>query len=238
MSTTLGFRPLYQQVYDLMVTKISDGEYRPGEMLPSEQQLAGQLKVSQGTVRKALDTMTSENILERRQGKGTFVSEQTPERSTLRFFGFSRPDGTPLTPQNGEESIRKRKGTAKELRQLDTDGSEDVYEISRTRLIENKPAIIDKIVVSAKPFQGLQEQGKIGTALYTLFQEKYGIHVISTNDEISAIVASKADAKKISVEVGAPLLMIQRSTFDIHKKCVEFRITKVNTQGIIYTARI
>ncbi len=238
MATTLGFRPLYQQVYDLIVSQISDGEYRPGEMLPSEQQLANQLKVSQGTVRKALDTMTSEKILERRQGKGTFVATQTSERSTLRFFGFSDPDGTAIMPQNGEESIKRRKGTAKELLQLDTGGSQDVYEIARTRLIKNKPAIIDKIVVSAKSFQGLTKRSPINTALYTLYQEKYGIHVISTSDEISAIIASKSDAKKIGIEVGAPLLMIQRRTFDIHKKCVEYRTTKVNTQGIIYTARI
>jgi len=238
MESPLGFRPLYQQVYDLMVKQIADGIYRPGEMLPSEQQLARKLHVSQGTVRKALDTLTNEKILERRQGKGTFVTEQTAERSVLRFFGFSRPDGKPLTPVSGEESILKRKGTARELAHLDNGDSDQVYEIARIRLIEDKPTIIDKIVVCAAEFEGLDKHTPIETALYTLFQETYGVHVISTNDEISAATATKADAKKLGVEPGSPLLVIQRSTFDIHKRCVEYRTTRVNTQGIIYSARL
>lgn len=238
MESTLGFRPLYQQVYDLIVSQISDGTYRPGEMLPSEQQLAKQLSVSQGTVRKALDALTSEKILGRRQGKGTFVTEQTPERSMLRFFGFSRPDGQPLSPKTSEESIKRRKATARELRHLDNGTSDEVYEIARVRMIENKPMIIEKIVVCAHMFKDLDEKSPIDTALYTLFQEKYGVHVISTNDEISATVATKTDARKIDVETGSPLLMIQRSTFDIHKKCIEYRTTKVNTKGIIYSARL
>lgn len=238
MESTLGFRPLYQQVYDLIVKQISDGTYRPGEMLPSEQQLAKQLKVSQGTVRKALDVLTSEKILGRRQGKGTFVTEQTPERSMLRFFGFSKPNGEPLSPVTGEEVIKKRKGTVKELRHLDNGTSDEVYEIGRVRLIEGKPMIIEKIVVCANMFSGLDKLSSINSALYALFQEKYGVHVISTNDEISAAVATKTDARKIGVEVGSPLLVIQRSTFDIHKKCIEFRITKVNTKGIIYSAQL
>lgn len=238
MESTLGFRPLYQQVYDLIVKQISDGTYRPGQMLPSEQQLAKQLNVSQGTVRKALDALTAEKILGRQQGKGTFVTEQTPERSMLRFFGFSKPDGQPLSPVNGEQAIKKRKGTAKELRHLDNGDSDQVYEIARTRLIDGKPMILEKIVVCARSFEGLSELSTIDTALYTLFQEKYGVHVISTNDEISAAVATKTDAKKLGVEEGSPLLVIQRCTFDIHKKCVEFRLTKVNTKGIIYSARL
>lgn len=238
MDSTLGFRPLYQQVYDLIVKQISDGTYKPGEMLPSEQQLAKQLSVSQGTVRKALDALTAEKILGRQQGKGTFVTQQTPERSMLRFFGFSKPDGQPLSPVTGEEVIKRRKGTAKELRHLDNGDSEEVYEISRVRLIENKPMIFEKIAVCARFFEGLSEMSPINTTLYTLFQEKYGVHVISTNDEIAATVATKTDAKKLGVEQGTPLLAIQRCTFDIHKKCIEFRTTKVNTKGIIYSARL
>jgi len=98
--------------------------------------------------------------------------------------------------------------------------------------------IIDEIIVSEDVFPDIDKLGKVGSALYTLYQEKYGIHVISTNDEIYATVATEADSEKIGVEVGSPLLVIQRSTFDIHKKCVEYRTTKVNTQGIIYSASI
>lgn len=237
MEATVGFRPLYQQVYDLIIKKISDGTYVPGEMLPSEQQLAKQLNVSQGTVRKALDAMTAEKILERRQGKGTFVSSQTPERSALRFFGFSKPDGQELRPENDEETIKRRKGTARELDHLDN-SSDEIYEIARVRSIEGKPTIIEKIVICADIFDGIQDFSPINTELYSLYQKSFGVHVISTNDEISAVNASKTDAKKLGVDVGAPLLNIQRSTFDIHKRCIEYRSTRVDTRGIIYSATL
>ncbi|MFO0452679.1 MAG: GntR family transcriptional regulator [Pseudomonadota bacterium] len=62
------YRPLYRQVYDSLVRQIAEGAWRPGEALPSEQALAARLGVSQGTVRKALDTLAVEKLIERRQG--------------------------------------------------------------------------------------------------------------------------------------------------------------------------
>ena len=69
-----NYRPLYDQIKVLLTQSLIGGEWRPGEMIPSEIDLAGRYKVSQGTVRKAIDSLASENILIRRQGKGTFVT--------------------------------------------------------------------------------------------------------------------------------------------------------------------
>ena len=85
MNETPGYRPLYRQVYDILVRKIAEGAWKPGEMLPSEQALARELGVSHGTVRKVLDALTAENLLLRRQGKGTFVAEHNQDRALFRF---------------------------------------------------------------------------------------------------------------------------------------------------------
>jgi GntR family transcriptional regulator len=78
---TPSFSPLYQQIKGLIVRSLQGGEWRPGEAIPSEIELAARYKVSQGTVRKAIDELSAENLLVRRQGKGTFVDTSALQRS-------------------------------------------------------------------------------------------------------------------------------------------------------------
>ena len=86
-----SFSPLYQQIKSLLVRSLQAGEWRPGEAIPSEVELAARFKVSQGTVRKAIDELASENLLVRRQGKGTFVATHAEERVQYRFLRLT-PD--------------------------------------------------------------------------------------------------------------------------------------------------
>ena len=69
-----SFRPLYEQIKILLTQSLIAGEWRPGESIPSEIELASRFRVSQGTVRKAIDELAADNILVRRQGTGTFVA--------------------------------------------------------------------------------------------------------------------------------------------------------------------
>ena len=110
MTSIPDFQPLYKQVYAVFVRRISEGAWRPGQALPSEQALARELGVSQGTVRKAMDTLAGENLILRRQGKGSFVAEHTQEHALFRFFRLARPTpiGERVTPQLGEEKVGSR----------------------------------------------------------------------------------------------------------------------------------
>src|SRR5919202_6832930 len=93
----LGYRPLYRQVRALLVRRLAEGVWQPGQLLPSEGQLAAELGVSQGTVRKALDALTAERLLVRRQGRGTFVAEH--EDGTFHFFRLVPDAGAPSFPE-------------------------------------------------------------------------------------------------------------------------------------------
>src|SRR5215217_5897815 len=93
----LGFRPLYRQAKDVLTRRIAEGAWQPGQILPSEFEIAADLGVSQGTVRKALDEMTAENLLVRRQGRGTFVARHDDARILFQFFK--------LVPDSGERSF-------------------------------------------------------------------------------------------------------------------------------------
>jgi GntR family transcriptional regulator len=80
------FSPLYRQIKEFMIRSLEAGEWRPGDSIPSEGELAARFNVSQGTVRKAIDEMAAENLLVRRQGKGTFVASHDDPRSFFRFL--------------------------------------------------------------------------------------------------------------------------------------------------------
>src|SRR5260221_3473813 len=80
------FSPLYQQIKVLITQSLEGGEWKPGEIIPSEVELAARYKVSQGTVRKAIDELAADNLLVRRQGKGTFVATHNEDRAQFRFL--------------------------------------------------------------------------------------------------------------------------------------------------------
>src|SRR5690606_120113 len=84
--TGFAYKPLYVQVRDTLVRRLIDGLWQPGQLIPSEIELAREVGVSQGTIRKALDAMTTENLLVRRQGRGTYVAEPEDGRMLFQFF--------------------------------------------------------------------------------------------------------------------------------------------------------
>ena len=81
-----SFAPLYLQIKALLSKSLEAGEWKPGEAIPSEIELARRYNVSQGTVRKAIDALATDNLVVRRQGKGTFVATHTEERTSLFRF--------------------------------------------------------------------------------------------------------------------------------------------------------
>ena len=69
-----SFSPLYEQIKAMILASLQASEWLPGDAIPSEMELAARYAVSQGTVRKAIDELAAQNLLVRRQGKGTFVA--------------------------------------------------------------------------------------------------------------------------------------------------------------------
>src|SRR5258708_20422344 len=99
-ATTPSFRPLYEQIKILLTQSLVAGEWKPGEAIPSEIELAARFRVSQGTVRKAIDELASENILLRRQGKGTFVASHNEPSYHYRFLRVTPDSAEKLYPKN------------------------------------------------------------------------------------------------------------------------------------------
>jgi GntR family transcriptional regulator len=239
MDESPHYRPLYRQVHDALVRQISEGAWRPGEALPSEQALAARLGVSQGTVRKALDALAVENVIERRQGKGTYVAEHTPERSLFRFFRLSHPDGTRATPETrDDETVRRRAGRPAELKKLGLEPGTAVVEIVRVRLIDARPAILERIVLPLALFPDIDKRSPLPNALYSLYQREYGQNIATADEELRADAAGKEDAKKLGVAPGTPLLHIERIGIGVDGTRVEWRVSRCDTRHLAYAVTL
>lgn len=236
MSSLPDFQPLYKQVYSVLVSRIAEGDWRPAQALPSEQALAVELGVSQGTVRKAMDALAAENLILRRQGRGSFVAEHTQEHALFRFFRLARPapGRERITPTLGEEKVKRRPANEAERSRLDLRKNAQVVEIRRTRMIDQKPKVVEKIILPLSLFPGIDKQLALPNTLYSLYQGAYGISIAVAKEELRAVLANKRDAKSLGIEVGAPLLQIDRIAVALDGQPVEWRVSRCDTRDIVY----
>lgn len=214
------------------------GSWRPGEALPSEQALAARLGVSQGTVRKALDSLAVEQLVERRQGKGTYVAEHTQERALFRFFRLATVDGVRAIPTSSAETVRRREARRDEMKRLSLPAGAPVVEINRTRLIEGKPVIHERIVLPLALFPGIDKRTPLPNALYSLYQHQYGHNIVAAHEELRADLARKEDGRRLKLKPGAPLLHIDRIGVALDGMRVEWRTSRCDTSHLVYAVTL
>ncbi len=238
MENVPHYRPLYSQVYETLIKRISEGMWRPGQALPSEQALALQLGVSQGTVRKALDALAVDKVIERRQGKGTYLAELTQERSLFRFFRLTRPDGARAIPTSGEETVKRRRVRAVEAQALALADTAEVIEIVRTRFVDDQPVASERIALPRELFPDLDRHAPLPNTLYALYQREYGINIASTEERLRADIARRDDARRLRVALGTALLQVERVAISVNGKRVEWRLSRCDTSTLAYAVTL
>ncbi|WP_370692115.1 GntR family transcriptional regulator [Hydrogenophaga sp.] len=219
------FSPLYRQIKGLILQALEAGEWRPGEAIPSETELAARFGVSQGTVRKAIDEMAAENLLLRRQGKGTFVATHSDPRAFFRFLrlvplagGIEQSSSRPL------ECWRAKAGQ-EASRTLGIKLGDPIIIVRRVLEFSAKPVVVDEIYLPGETFAGLSldvlkdSQG----SLYSLFETRFGVRMIRAEERIRAVAADRANAELLRVPEGSPLLSVERVSYTYGDKPVEWR---------------
>jgi len=161
--------PLYQQVKALLIARLADGTWRAGQPLPSEFSLADELGVSQGTVRKALDEMTAENLVVRRQGRGTFAAEPDDAHILFNFFKVTPDEGARLFPESQVLDIARKRPDDATRKALGLKGTSRVIDVTRIRLIGGAPVVHEHLCVGAAQFAGLEAITPLPNNLYQLF---------------------------------------------------------------------
>ncbi len=228
--------PLYVQIIDLLVSRISSGEWLPGEIIPSEINLARELDVSQGTVRKAITELVENNVLVRRQGRGTFVATHDNDRALFHFFHISDNNGQKVLPDSEVSSCRRRKATRFEADKLNLETGDRVIRIERTRKINSVPTILETVILPERPFNdlGKNDNCKLPNMLYEIYEKQFGITIHSAEERLSAVSASKHQADLLGLEEGDALLVIERVALTLDRIPVELRISYCNTANHHY----
>jgi len=234
----LSFQPLYKQVEEHVTQLIVEQRWKPGEMLPNEFQLAGELNVSQGTVRKALNSLTAAKILNRRQGVGTFVSEHTGHHSLYRFFPLIADGKTPELPKAELLSVETQVATQQVVQALELELNAKVIVLSRRRILNDEFCIAETIFLPHKYFAILEQQPEVPHTLYHFYQTQFNLTVRDTRDSIKAVLATKQDAQMLGINVGEPLLEVTRVTHSLDNKAIEFRLSRCRSDNYHYLVEL
>lgn len=214
--------PLYKTVIDTIVERIASGVLTPGAMLPSEVQLGAELGVSQGTARKALMELESRGLVQRAQGRGTFVTVRTPESSLFNFFRLRNPDGSQVIPTLEQEAVRKRTATPDDTALLHG-APREVVEIERLRSLGGRHLVHEVSVVPLPLFPGLAERAPLPNTLYVFYQHAYSCIIVRAEEQLKAVAADAAIAKSLNVAPGHPVLSVERLAIDVLDRVVERR---------------
>ncbi|WP_233870992.1 GntR family transcriptional regulator [Paraburkholderia adhaesiva] len=230
------FSPLYQQIKGLITQSLESGEWKPGEIIPSEVELASRYKVSQGTVRKAIDELAAENLLVRRQGKGTFVATHNEERAQFRFLRLLADDGAEHPHISKLLECRRLRATAEIARQLELKPADPVVQIRRLLQFDGENTVLDEIWLPGAVFRGLtiERLADYKGPLYAMFEAEFGTRMIRATEKIRAVAAEPAVADLLSVPTGFPLLSVERVSYTYGDRPVEVRRGWYVTTGYYY----
>jgi len=233
-----SFRPLYLQIKGLLVENLEAGQWRPGEAIPSELELAARFGVSQGTVRKAIEALASDNLVVRRQGKGTFVTTHTEEKaSTFRFLRIRRNDGQDEYPMSRLLDVRRGKASADVARLLEVRAGDPIILLRRVLEYSGEPVVLDEITLPAALFKGLTKS-KLDAyrgSMYSFFETQFGVRILKAQEKLKAIAADAATAAILKVSAGQPLLAVERVTYTYGDRPVEWRRGLCTTRQHYYS---
>lgn len=215
--------PLYQQIYQLLRTKILSGQWRPGDVLPSEADLMEQYQVSRATVRQAIDELASDGLIYRKQGKGTFVSPPTVEQGLVRIVSFTEDmEQRGFTPGTKLVSAGLVPATDLLARKLDIQPSEPLARIERLRLADNEPMSLEVSFLVQRYCPGILTQDYTSHSLRLVLEERYGIRITSARQTIQAISATEELADLLSIETHGAILYIERTSYSEFDVPIEY----------------
>lgn len=219
------FSPLYQQIKTLILQSLQSGDWKPGEMIPSEVELAGRFKVSQGTVRKAIDELATENLVVRRQGKGTFVATHHEARAQFRFLRLMPDVGEPRNADNNILDVKRLRAPAEIARLLAIKAGDSVISIRRLQSFEGAPTIVEEIWLPGTLFKGLTAERLIEYKgpMYGLFETEFGTRMIRATEKLRAVGADPHAADLLRIAPGTPLLGVERVSYTYGDHPVEVR---------------
>jgi GntR family transcriptional regulator len=239
MSSTTRFstKPLYLQLRDALAERISSGEWRPGSAIPNESDLAREFDVSAGTMRKALDLMEGEHLLTRRQGRGTFVNDQSSDELAARFSNLRRADGARLCGQIKSAQITVGPADATECARLGLSAQDSVYRIRCVRHDKGQIYLVEHASLPAALFPGLGEKKDLTPRIVVLAQS-YGILPGKAKERVSVGAATAEVAEALGIAAGSPVIVLDRVVLALDGRPIEWRVAWCHLADKYYMAEM
>ena len=231
LPTGLGapaFSPLYQQIKALILHSLQSGEWKPSAALPSEHDLAARFGVSQGTVRKAIDELAVENLLVRRQGKGTFVATHAEQQVQYRFLKLVPDSGDQGSEGPAQRSIidcKRLRASAEVARGLSVRSGDAVLQVRRVLGFGGVATILEDLWLPAGPFKGLTAERlrSYDGPMYALFESEFGVRMVRAEEKIRAVLPDEEQCALLTVPAGTPLLSVERLAYTYNDTPMELR---------------
>lgn len=225
---TPAFSPLYQQIKGLILQSLQAGEWKPAEAIPSEMELAARFRVSQGTVRKAIDELAAENLVVRRQGKGTFVATHSEHQVQYRFLRLKPDSGHPDSEGPAQRNIiecKRVRASADVARALALRTGDAVLQVRRVLSFGGVPTILEDLWLPGQAFKGLTttQMAQYQGPTYAMFEEAFGVRMVRAVENIRAVVPDEVQRELLQVAAGTPLLSVERIAYTYSDQPMELR---------------
>lgn len=219
--------PLYKQVEKQILNCLAQGEWKPGERIPTESQLAERFGVAVLTVRAGISNLVAGGILVRRQGSGSFVARHDRQRQRYQFTHVFHNDGTKAMPERKLLSFTRVVADEASARHLELapDDKRPLFRIECMMSVAERPIAIMDITVPVRLFTGLNARAIAGSDenLYAVYQSVCNVNVIRIREQIFAVAASARIARALGISTGVPVLRLDRTAYTYNDVPVEFR---------------
>ena len=227
-AVTPAFSPLYQQIKALILQSLQQGEWKPGEAIPSEMDLAARFRVSQGTVRKAIDELAAENLVVRRQGKGTFVATHAEQHVQYRFLKLLPDTGDARVEGPAQRTVlecRRVRANADVARALALRSGDPVVQARRILSFAGEPTILEDIWLPGQAFKGLtaEQMAAYQGPTYAMFELDFGVRMVRAEEKIRAVLPDDEQAQLLHTIAGTPLLSVERIAYTYNDVPMELR---------------
>lgn len=234
------FSPLYKQIKGLLLKQLDAGVWKAGDALPSEIELAAQMTVSQGTVRKAVDELVAEHLLLRRQGKGTYVASHAAAGVQYRFLRLRPNVGERQPAMSNILSCKLMTAPAMVVSAFGLAPKEKAFQIERTLSFAGKAVVFETIWLRASLFAGLtaDRMSNFKGAMYALFESEFGVRMIRADERVRAVAANAKLANTLSLELNTPLLLATRTSYSYKQEAVELRQAWYVTDEFYYWSEL
>ena len=228
-------RSRYSVLAEALRTHVLRGEWPPGMAIPAEQTLAAEHGVALGTMRRALELLVDEGLIERIHGRGTFVRTGISGATMLRFFRFRSDHGE--VPVSRILARKRMVAPADVARRLGAGRGDQALHLVRVRSLGGAPCLLEHIWLPLPQFDALAASATEGWGdlLYPLYAERCGVRVHRALEEIRFGTLSSANARYLALSAGHPCALLTRSAFDITGRCVEVRTTRGDAHAFEYT---